>query len=141
MIGAERWRRRATWSRSFFEKSVKRGCTSLSLFCNVFANCTFCLFVPLLSSSWPVVRLARCHWLVPNLLPWQAPWPTLGEGGGAEGGDDTWWAVYRLLKAKGVVVLRLQQVNSGRCPAFSSKVLPFLLLFCVELTELCLRSF
>lgn len=43
------------------------------------------------------------------------------EGGGAEGGDDTWSAVYGFLKAKGVVLLFLQQVNSGRCPAFAQR--------------------
>lgn len=44
----------------------------------VFANCFFffffplCLLIFLLLSSWSVVCLALCHWVVPNLLPGQA---------------------------------------------------------------------
>ena len=36
------------------------------------------VLIPVLVSGWLVERLARRHWLVPNLRPWQALWPTLG---------------------------------------------------------------
>lgn len=72
----------------------------------VFANCFFffppCLLIFLLLSSWSVVCLALCHWVVPNLLPGQALVACAEEGGGGTkgGGGDTWSVVYRFWKAR-----------------------------------------
>lgn len=55
-----------------------------------------CLLIFLLLSSWSVVCLALCDWVVPNLLPRQALVACAGEGGGGtKGGGDTWSVVYR----------------------------------------------
>lgn len=74
---------------------------------------TFCLLSFLLSSRWPVVYLASCHWLVPNLLLWEALWPTFGKEEEEPSEKMTHGRLFAEFKAKGVVVPL--QVNSEKC--------------------------
>ena len=109
----------------------------------VLANLTnffFCLLIFLLFSNWPVVCLARRHWLVSNLLRLAGPVAYMREGEGTGGGgDDTWPGLFTDFEGQGCGAAPYCSRLIHRGDLLSLWAFPFHLLFTFQVKQL--RSF